>query len=656
MGAENIVKHLADFSVGFGTGYMYGTTKAKEDEIKQGKNYTMAGMVQGSQTMYVTNVISKIVDQVSVMPLAGAIALNVLPIFAIIFNTGLGLVRDNYDGLKNTCNAYLPSLLALPDTLNEHVVTVINFVSDHFGDMMRIAMVVGSVALLALGAYAYGAACLTTLTYQTVDSYGLIPRKISLFMETYMPIIALGGTALGGTVLNQIFALVYLPTFIFPVITQFIQHKVDWVAKRIFGCNHIPSLEEAEAPMQEHRNLTYIEIMEILNANGKEFEADPAHYTKWVADLSSLPVDEDYNKLLNLFDTIDWTKQYEILKKKMSDDDRFLDFLNEKFPGIVIRKEISTQGVFGTEEVRKIKADNAIIRRERKALIEEYLVKLGQAESKPLTKEEYAAQWLRTQMEALTSVLKGDVRVKGSQQDLQEGINNIMKIIPHLSNLKAANDHVELEDTILKLAVEGGAYCARGIKRATSEVMSAILQGKIKLDENQKKELTPQEMYELRVRQTLQEQRKALLDDLYKLIANEMIPNSINQDVHAYDFYRLKMAIGFYPMTDYERAGFSFTDLLSHENFVLMGALDAVYKNYKPLNVFKELPEIDFTQYMHAVIHDEENQSLTDDEIEALEEIWVGSNGKKWTVNQTKEKFHRLALYMMGILRKKPKD
>lgn len=647
MSFSQVYKGASEFGVGFGTGYNFALIKGKEDEVKQGGNYTMSGAIQGVQCALALNMVDQIAEQVSPLGIIGKVALNALSFLFLPAGAAIGNVRHNYDGFKGLWNKFLPSPIHLPEKLSPGVAVVINFLSDHLGHIAQVAIIVGSVALIILGKPIVGAACLLAIGYQAIDNYGFVPRKISLFMETYLPIIAQVGLSIGGPILMKVAALLSLPTYIFPSVSHFIQHQIDRLAHKIFSFK-APLLQDTEAPLLEKRNLNYDQIKKVLE-NDKDYQINPAHYTKWVVDQSALPVSEDYDQLVILFQSVPWERHYSLVKKKLVDDDRFKEMLKKKIPGTTSLEE---------------EMDNI-------------LTTLGNCENPTLTKEQFASKWTNQQMNELVKILKGEKRVKGSQRDLEDAMKSIQVIIPYLNNLNKEIDKLqnidpsplqatdcqalhnksfELQDMLLKLAIEGGDYCARGIKRASGEIVSTIMQSQIMVEGHVN--ATPEVMFELNIRQKLQEQRLRIVEGFYKMIS-AAFPKKLTDDVHTFDIYRTALTLGFYPLTTYERNNVDISQLYLRE--YMLGLTQMVgqfgfYESYDPEEAF-EGEQLKFGEYIRKMIG--ENPLLDAAQKESIMDIFTKDSEdpqySAWTTKEILKKFHRLMFYTLGIVREKVK-
>lgn len=638
-----------DLTIGWSIGYSYIVAKNKEDEVKQGKNYYLASLCQASQISALSSVISPLADSIPYAPLriSSQICKEVVPLCSWIVCPTLAAVKQGHyqTGVKAIdvlAKERFPLITnKLPEKLNDQTISVCGFLSEHMGDIVRVGVLAGAAALPIIGNAYLAGAMLAPVAYQAIESRQWIPRRISSLMENYMPMISSVGLLLGGgSLITQIGSAVSLASFS-PTFNRFLHKKMDNLATQYIQKKDI-TLEEIDAPLVVDKELSFEEINRILDGKNSEYEINPAHCTKW-ANLSDLPEESDFQKYQTLFDSIEWDKKYSMLKRKFRDDDRFLDILKTAFPG------------------KEDFADN----------FESYVTDMAAAEKK--SKEQYLVDQLKGQMSLLIKILNGEVKVKGSQSDLEEAIHLCAQILCHLTSLdlKSAKDKVEIEDALLDLAVEGGDYCARGIKRTAREMVDGILQQGMKA---KGESVDPIIDYELKLRQTLQQIRKKIIESTYLKIIEATVlmlkegpsakmsiinqttdPHAVAlaQDVHTMDFQAKCLFLGFHPLTEGERNSFGMTDILQWKSptHALREIRIEMYQLYQKIldDAVKEVGEINFGNYIRQVINT--NPKLSEEQREAVIDKYINHNEWKWSSEQTKMKFHRLMFVMLGILR-----
>lgn len=433
---------------GFTTGFQSHQAKQKEDEVKQGGNYYQASLNQAMQISYLPTVTSPLFDQIpnpwvrtvlkicnQVVPLASWI---ICPTAAAVkqghYETGVQV----YNQLKKDRLNLIPSP---PEKLNATTTKTFNFISKHAGDIAQASMLVGSCALMFFGSPLFGAALVTQYGIQKLSQHGYFPKKVSLVMEEKLPFVSDLCMLLGGGIVSRIASCFNILTSN-KQFNQMLQTKIDSYTNEKASLRG-PKLEEINSEVIIQKNLSYEKIIRLLKLSEGDFEITPAHCSKTPpsADLQS---DFAFKDLLLFFDKIDWKNKTHILKKKFQDDERFNDYLKETIP-----------------EVSK---DNLTYDESLKILLEK----------KQQSAEDFFAEQTRRQMSLLTLVLKGTLQGKGSLFDLEEARKDVAKILFFLKTLDFAKDSILIEDILMKLSIECGEYCYRGVKRAAAEIANSI--------------------------------------------------------------------------------------------------------------------------------------------------------------------------------------
>lgn len=593
---------------GLGTGYQYTYFKAKEDEVKKGGNTILASFPLMGQVACVADVINRVSQIWLREAWRGTVSLisNVLPFVAIPLLLVSGIVKQgHYTECANAWNLmkhrYMPGL---PTTLSPFTVKVHHFLSDHLGKIIKVAMIVGTVALIALGQTHFAYGMLAGIAYHTLDTSGWIPRKISLFIEKYMTVILMAG-GLGSTVYaNRILTAVVIPTYLLPMTAMAKVHAVFERCIRLFAKSlKGPTLQDFDRPATKiNRKMSYEEMMKILNGNESDYEVDPSHTAKCCTDAlkeKSFAFD-DYMTILK---KINWEAKHNVVKLKFKDDDRFHDFLVKEYNrlcGKDIEKPYlkgrlgevltaladgqteefyaNTLQKFAIKHPRGLKDEYGEVkiigykRQEFHAhLLAEYKKAKGidlteqdlfghfdevlkaVVEKKNVTEAKFFAEHMERQMNGMVKYLKGKDRPDGEQVDLEDTIDYCSKILPQIQRLdpKKKSDAVKLEDVLLRLSVEGGEYCARGLKTASFEV-ACELQGTHNADGTPK---GPLDIFEDALTRELQKLRSKNIHDKYKLITKDILklPASVRSDTHAFDVYKWVLSLGFYPLSKNER-------------------------------------------------------------------------------------------------------
>lgn len=660
-----MIVNTLSFLGGWLTGSNYAWAKTKEDEVKQGKGYYISSQYQTAQVYYLGKMVSVIASEhiksfLYRFPVQ-ILASIVLPAaYFPLALLGAAVKQGHYEkNVKKIIESYPPiaeevrsniqrkrgenskwillvpkTLSSVPERLGNKTVKIINFMVEHNGDIFRVAMMAGAVALISLGKTYFGSAILASVTYEAIDRMGFVPRKISLFMEVYMPGISLLGTVLSkeSWVIRMI-ALVNLSTFLFNSPRRLCYQKIDLLAHKYVPYVNSPTLQEIDAPVVINRELTFEEINEILDDNDWGYEINPAHCSKWVSGLSDFPDNEKFDQYLTFFNGIDWVNKYNLLKDRLKEDENFINFLEKN-----IHSKSETSFPLSKEEIKAL-------------FFDETFTEIGE-----ISKEQYVANWLKEQMEILVSVLAGKKRVKGSQKDLVEAIGYSSKILAYLESIREI-DQIEFEDILLKLAIEGGDYCARGIKRATSELTNNILQRGL----SQYQDENPMRNYELKIERALQDKRMELIQEAYQKIVKDVFLNkgvldenqaTVALDTHGFDMYRQYLSLGVYPLTDYERNDFGIQEFLNWS--LTPGFVDLrckMYQDYsQSLNyIIKENGNTDFVVYIRQIIMS--NSKLSQEQKDLILEKYSEGNNKQWAEIETNRRFYRLLFAMLGVSR-----
>lgn len=622
-------------ALGLSTGYTYALSKKKEDEVRQGENSYQASLFQFSQVAVLSNVTGILAEAIPnpAVRLAAITANVVTPVLSFFFCPTFAAVKQgHYETAAGTVNQKPPTALAIiPEQLSPKTAKVMTYLADHTGDIANAGILVSTAALPLIGNYPLAIAMAFPLVYEALDSRGFVPQRISLMIERYMPAMTDFTFLATGNILTRALSAVSLSSSI-PSANQIVHRKIDKIAHQFMTLEG-PTMEEIDAPLVEKKDLSYHDIMGILRGETNEFELNPAHLSKWANYFIELPKDTEFQKFLELFDKINWEEKYILLRRSFFDDDRFQAFLREKFPDV------------------KIDADN----------FEEQIQLLADEEGK--TKEKYLADQIRYQLNECILVLKYEKPVTGMKQDLDTSVENCSQILSYLTTLNPENDSVEIEDILIKISMEAGEYCARGIKRASNEILSGILQQEVK----DKSEIDPMKEYELGLRQRLQQERLRILQNYYLRFVDLLVqvakhgratplPSQLQstdehalavaEDVHTMDIYRNCFALGFYPMTQYERDSFGLMELFmwgspSHPFRQMRLEMYREYQNELD-SIVREIGELNFSNYIRQLI--QENPNLEEPQKEEILEQFL---------EVPIERFHQLMFVFLGVMRHK---
>jgi hypothetical protein len=213
---------------------------------------------------------------------------------------------------------------------------------------------------------------------------------------------------------------------------------------------------------------------------------------------------------------------------------------------------------------------------------------------------------------------------------------------------------VALEDGLLQLAVEGGGYCARGIKRVSSNMITEQLLPHLRLKKlgSAASNLDPIKAYELNLLQSLQNVRGRAVESFYAKITEEF-PSTLKSDVHIMDLYKIALMTGLMPLTENERWNF---DLSAYQIWKVFNQMDEMSrdKNYKSiLNIDSPSPmnespitaiggDIKCVEYLQGLFGS--NPKLSAEDRTRLDDLLQEVSFEKW---------RKLVYVMLGVLRKK---
>jgi hypothetical protein len=641
----------ADVLYGYGLGNTYTEFSNREKEVMQGKNYLIASLTHTTQFVIVATIFNQAMDALyKATSWPRSIATFVIPILSLPFGFFAAAVKQGSyeDGVKRLDEGGYRIAKYLPKNLSARTVRVLSFYAEHIGTFLRVAAAVSACALIYFGSYAIGAGIAAAFAYQQLDLMGVVPLSVRLFMETYAPYIANIATLLvGGSILIRITSIFMLASSI-PSINRQFNYKVDEFIRQYkvdeFICQQLQiaakhvidpfSLKDYEGPLV-NQQMNRAEIDKVLDGRDVDFEVNPAHCSRWAIENLSLPKDRNFNKFLGLFEKIAKKENYRMIRLKLKDDEQFREVLLTQF----------TDLLSGQSPKKNIDRD-----------FDELIGML--AKEKGQSVEQYAVERVSMQMEALVKGLTGEKRMVGEAAHVVHAQNNFSMILPYVESLPAGS--VVKEDLLFKIAIAAGDYCARGVKRASDEILQETVIP-ASLSSGKLKDVSPQIIFEIKVRQAFQEVRHRLVQESYHDIKRSLEQvsigfNEITKDIHGYDIYRKLLSLGFYPMTDSERDEVGVGDVAMWSMFGQgRGQMKTKYL-YMMDNIIggkgsedNGLGEFRFSNYIRNSI--ETNQKLSKEDKEALLEKYTERNANKWSVRETNSRLHRLMLVQMGILR-----
>lgn len=587
-------------------------------------------------------------------------------------------------GLSGWLNKIPRLPFQIPTRLSQFSVTTLEFVNKHMSNIIRVALLVAGSVLLFFGHTAMAAGVLLAVTYEFLDNdLGLIPKKVSLFMEKWMPAISMVGLLIAGSLISQIMAGISLLLMI-PSVNLFVHQKIDRGARAVMlelkdqlirwfvrgerppqmdhfieGVKNHPFLEECDAPLVERKALNAQEIGAILEADDRAYEFNPAHLTKDYEPVLQLPKNENFSELTRLWTEIGarWTTPaaYNRLFKKLVDDKKFVFFVKERFPEA---KRFFFEGDWRLNQVENRQRFQEMQRMHREQF--QAWVEIMARENNFANEREFIAHWVKDQLLAYVGKIDGSQPIEGEQRLLREATENTARILPFL--LKPETTDIEREDALAHLAIDGGRNCALGMRRASKEVLEGFT---VPL-QNLQRPADPQQAFENYVRLLLQKGRLMGIQLIYKEVAARLRENEEMQDtaedIHLYEAVTRSLKRGFYPMSEEELEAFSLSDLVLKETVAMLGQVNLMqmyqerlpdamnFLGIDPLNAMRNR----ILEYLRTWV--EGNAALNAQEKAALlngallntpEQIADADNHPKW---------HRLLTVILGIRREKRVD
>lgn len=657
--------------------FQFHRAAEKADEVKQGGNHYQGAVYQAVQYSHLPTVTSPLLDRISNPQLRIIMKLfnHVIPVASwIICPTAAAIKQGHYEIGVKIYNQMTKDRFKLisklpPSELKPQTKKAYNFIAKHAGHIAEGGMIVSSVALAFLGSPYFAAALATQYSLKKMNQAGLFPKQFSLLMEEKLPIICDACLIFSGNIVNQVISgLTILSSS--QKVNEYVQTKVDSFTHEKVGLEG-PKLEEIDAEVKTHKHLPFNQILFLLNLDKYDFAINPAHCSKPIS-LTTLAEDADYGYIIEVAKLINWKLKTPLLRFKFRDDERFNDFLSEKF----------------------IELNNYDVS------FDDYLGALMIERNEDL--EDLLANQFTKQLQGLVDILNGVTPGIGSLADLDESRKNCRKIVAFLKNLSYEKNKIIFEDILLKLGVEAGEFCNRGIKRASGEIVDSILREKLEqknLSDHTGELQNEMDWYELKLLQSLQFYRSKILDNTYlkfmeNVVASVKNPGGYNyisgekqtkdietvafaQDVHTRDLYRVSFALGFYPLLDYERKKFGLGDLVlwSHPGYPFRAMRNHMYQIYfsQVQKAFKDAGKIYFGDYLRRFIY--ENQQLKDNEKAILLNLYTGDleseinpledhalkdfinnlTSPTLSLKEIDRKFKKLILFGLGVIKLSPR-
>lgn len=777
---------------GFGVGYHFAQNESYQREVLQGKNQIFGSLMNIEHILSVGSVASVFFNQYS-LPVRLLIKIGnvAAPILGSAYFIA-ALLEDSkiYSLVARVINKkILPERYQIIDKFSPRVSRAMSYSLEHSGKIMQLFMRLAGVFMILRGQRAYGISFLVSLETKNINYLRIVPRKIKIFLEKHiLPIISNIGILLTGGLLSRVISFCDLISTTHRG-NLFVTHTADrflmWLQKRVIGYSTDLPLDYLEGPLNV-QPISFQDIQRILSRpqirvdeqglqSGSYLKINPPHCTKSVLGVE-LPEAGSLERLVSLFDRVNWERQYRVVLLKLSDDERFIDFLKGQFPDrrvfnafesflegevtpelvqrflptVLRRLRIFQQLVAKLEEnginvdqfmnqadrllqnpvvfniapailnpaLRFILSDGAAQTIERFLSEQPQLInvvdqvipglnpreRLGPngidleminrgiqvallflrnassklpfetvdglvlelAQRKGIAKERYLANLLRENLQHLIDGLEGEGGeeiIIGDQEELEICLGHGKKITAFLEMIYE-RDRILFEDIFLKVLVEGGKYCSRGVKRALKEIVEETLipyhseeRGSDPRRDDPNETLFRNifmDLRKLRFKQVgvdreliyARQQGEDELQYAMKIAFANALQKNFLSDVHIYDFIKGVISLGVEPLTEYQRNEIGVKKVFVRRLLGLMNDSSTFYPIYQNRieKFFKENEK--YLGKIYLYVHQQINSDaiLTDEQKEVL----IDALGDLDTLRRN---VIELFLYYLGVLK-----
>ncbi len=509
-------------------------------------------------------------------------------------------------GLSGVLNKIPRLPLHIPTRLSRFSIRALHFINDNLSNIIRVALVSMSVALVYFGSIAMAAGAIIAVSYEYLNhDLGVIPAKVALFMEQWMPTISMVGLLIVGSFTTQITAAITLLLTV-PSVNLWVHQQlsnqirnvmisiknalINWYTKKEPSkaermkeeskeLDAFPRLAECDAPLVQRNGMALSEIEAILDAEENTFEINPAHLTKDLRPPLNLPENRNFSELVRLWDTLEkkWLEPRvsERLCKKLIDDKRFIQFMQKRFPEAKLfhyERNWRFDDAENVKKAREAKENHTLAFREWIGIL---------AKESGNTPEAYIAGWVRQQLQHYVGKLKRERPTEGEHRFLEVAIHNTAKVLPFLLDPKL--NTIYLEDNLVKLAVEAGDYCALASWRASREALESFT-STLPMVDTKGNPLSAQAAFASDVYLTLQKARLRSIDAGYQMFVSGLQKKEemrdVAEDIHTYTALTRAMKRGFYPLEANDMREFGLSELLIKETGGLVAQV-GLMKQYK---------------------------------------------------------------------------
>ena len=247
--------------------------------------------------------------------------------------------------------------------------------------------------------------------------------------------------------ITKIFSILTL-SFQIPKVAKWFAEQTDALMRKTFlpqlsGVNSLGySLGDIRAPVQRPKELTGEEMLKITRQNKREFykdwEINPRRCQSWSLNIDNLPVDNDLESFLTLFDRI--------FPNNLSTYNLFINRLKNEVPASINTNFFQQKSRF-SEFLEKSFPDEGQVTQDR---VEPLLQRL--AIQNNLTRQDYVYGYIRGKLQTAIAILTQKRRGVGFASKLDTAINLAKKVLPFIK----LQNRIDQQDFLLKSAVEMG--------------------------------------------------------------------------------------------------------------------------------------------------------------------------------------------------------
>lgn len=274
------------------------------------------------------------------------------------------------------------------------------FAQDHYGTLCHIASLTSSVALIALGNVGFGLTSMAFLTVGALARYGILPHEIRRIIHDYLAPLGMIVGLTRGFGLDFVFNLI---SFL-----SFLAEKLQIINRPVVEINQA---------------LPYEQLQAIINGTVEtEINPDFIQYATF-----PFAPDRNIQRIIEISNTIDWTKHQAAINRKLSLDSRF----KHDHP--------NPDSVSNEEKIAYFKAS-----------LQDFITSIDQRQ-----------------------VLHGEPH---SYERLTDYLKHIVAFI------EAEEDEITKSDIILRLAIEGGRYCGSGKYEVIQSVFDQFYSERTQMD------------------------------------------------------------------------------------------------------------------------------------------------------------------------------